>query len=123
MQRHPENTTPVFHLFVITVPDHEDFIRYMAENDVECNMHYPVPCHLQKAYANLRYPLFYFCPHGILHNIHSLCLSVGIAQIDHSGDLILPHLREQRQGHAVCGQIFRIGTVSRLIAQIGISLL
>ena len=44
MQRHPENTTPVFHLFVITVPDHEDFIRYMAENDVECNMHYPVPC-------------------------------------------------------------------------------
>ena len=55
MQRHPENTTPVFHLFVITVPDHEDFIRYMAENDVECNMHYPVPCHLQKAYANLRY--------------------------------------------------------------------
>lgn len=55
MQRHPENTTPVFHLFVITVPDHEDFIRYMAENDVECNMHYPVPCHLQKAYANLGY--------------------------------------------------------------------
>ena len=55
MQRHPENTTPVFHLFVITLPDHEDFIRYMAENDVECNMHYPVPCHLQKAYANLGY--------------------------------------------------------------------
>ena len=55
MQRHPENTTPVFHLFVITVPDHEDFIRYMAANDVECNMHYPVPCHLQKAYANLGY--------------------------------------------------------------------
>ena len=22
---------------------------------VECNMHYPVPCHLQKAYANLGY--------------------------------------------------------------------
>ena len=32
MQRHPENTTPVFHLFVITVPDHEDFIRYMQAN-------------------------------------------------------------------------------------------
>ena len=55
MQHHPENTTPVFHLFVITVPDHEDFIRYMAEHDVECNMHYPVPCHLQKAYTDLGY--------------------------------------------------------------------
>lgn len=55
MQHHPENTTPVFHLFVITVPDHEDFIRYMADHDVECNMHYPVPCHLQKAYEDLGY--------------------------------------------------------------------
>ncbi len=55
MQKHPENTTPVFHLFVIKVPDHHDFVNYMAENDVECNMHYPVPCHLQKAYAHLGY--------------------------------------------------------------------
>ena len=45
----------MFHLFVVTVPDHEDFIRYMADHDVECNMHYPVPCHLQKAYADLGY--------------------------------------------------------------------
>ncbi|MCM1186387.1 MAG: DegT/DnrJ/EryC1/StrS family aminotransferase [Lachnoclostridium sp.] len=55
MQKHPENTTPVFHLFVITVPDQKDFIQYMADADVECNMHYPVPCHLQKAYAHLGY--------------------------------------------------------------------
>ena len=38
MQHHPENTTPVFHLFVITVPDHDDFVKYMADNDVECNI-------------------------------------------------------------------------------------
>lgn len=55
MQKHPENTMPVFHLFVITVPNQEDFIKYMADADVECNMHYPVPCHLQKAYAHLGY--------------------------------------------------------------------
>lgn len=55
MQKHPGNTEPVYHLFVVTVPDHEDFVRYMAEADVECNMHYPVPCHLQKAYAHLGY--------------------------------------------------------------------
>ena len=55
MQVHPENTKPVYHLFVITVPDHEDFLHYMAEKGIECNMHYPVPCHLQKAYAHLGY--------------------------------------------------------------------
>lgn len=55
MQRHPENTESVYHLFVITVPDREAFIEYMAKAGVECNMHYPVPCHLQKAYKMLRY--------------------------------------------------------------------
>lgn len=55
MQAHPENTVPVYHLFVVTVPDHEHFIKYMEEKGIECNMHYPVPCHLQKAYANLGY--------------------------------------------------------------------
>ena len=55
MQVHPKNTEPVYHMFVITVPDHEDFIEYMAKEDVECNMHYPVPCHLQNAYKFLGY--------------------------------------------------------------------
>ena len=55
MQKPPDHTESVYHLFVITVPDHEDFVKYMAEADVECNMHYPVPCHLQKAYAHLGY--------------------------------------------------------------------
>ena len=55
MQAHPANTEPVYHMFVITVPDHEDFVRYMADHEVECNMHYPVPCHLQEAYKFLGY--------------------------------------------------------------------
>lgn len=55
LQAHPENTKPVFHLFEVQVPDPDDFLSYMAKNDVECNRHYPVPCHLQKAYADLGY--------------------------------------------------------------------
>lgn len=55
MQRHPANTTPVFHLFEITVDNPQRFIEYMLDNDIECNRHYPVPCHLQKAYSNLGY--------------------------------------------------------------------
>lgn len=55
MQAHPANTEPVYHLFVVTVPDRQDFVKYMEQADVECNLHYPVPCHLQKAYAGLGY--------------------------------------------------------------------
>ncbi len=55
MQAHPEHTESVFHLFVIQVEEREKFLTYMAEAGVECNLHYPVPCHLQKAYANLGY--------------------------------------------------------------------
>ena len=55
MQVHPENTNPVYHLFVVTVENPDDLIAYMNEKGMECNKHYPVPCHLQKAYANLGY--------------------------------------------------------------------
>ena len=56
LQRHPENTKPVFHLFEIKVEgDPERFVSYMKDRDIECNRHYPVPCHLQKAYAHLGY--------------------------------------------------------------------
>jgi len=55
MQEHPANTEPVFHLFVILVEQRGKFLTYMANSGVECHMHYPVPCHLQKAYAHLGY--------------------------------------------------------------------
>ena len=56
IQSHPENTKPVYHLFEIMVEgDPEQFISYMANKEIECNRHYPVPCHLQKAYDHLGY--------------------------------------------------------------------
>ena len=35
--------------------DPDDLIAYMNGKGMECNKHYPVPCHLQKAYAHLGY--------------------------------------------------------------------
>ena len=52
---HPDNTEPVFHLFEIQTDNPDSLISYMKSHDVECNRHYPVPCHLQKAYADLGY--------------------------------------------------------------------
>ena len=54
-QVHPENTKSVYHLFEVQVPDPEHFLSYMEDKEIECNRHYPIPCHLQKAYANLGY--------------------------------------------------------------------
>ena len=55
MQAHPDNTEPVYHLFVAKVENPEHFLAYMADRGIECNRHYPVPCHLQKAYTHLGY--------------------------------------------------------------------
>ncbi len=54
-QFHPENTKHVYHLYETQVPDPEHFLSYMAENGIECQRHYPVPCHLQEAYRDLGY--------------------------------------------------------------------
>ncbi len=56
MQSHPANTDGVFHLFeIMTDGDPERFVEYMRSKEIECNRHYPVPCHLQKAYSDLGY--------------------------------------------------------------------
>jgi len=51
-----DNSTHVYHLFVIQVPDNRDLIiEKMAEKGIYCGIHYPVPLHLQKAYSYLGY--------------------------------------------------------------------
>ena len=35
MQAHPENTEPVYHLFVVTVDDPEHFLAYMQERGID----------------------------------------------------------------------------------------
>ena len=55
MQFQPEWSDSVYHLFVITVDDRNKFLEYMQKNNIFCGIHYPVPCHLQKAYSSLGY--------------------------------------------------------------------
>jgi len=43
----------VYHLYVIRVQEQERVIRAMAERGIACGIHYPVPIHLQTAYAFL----------------------------------------------------------------------
>jgi dTDP-4-amino-4,6-dideoxygalactose transaminase len=55
MQAQPEWADSIFHLFVITTEDREHFMKYLNEKNIFPALHYPVPCHLQKAYAHLGY--------------------------------------------------------------------
>jgi dTDP-4-amino-4,6-dideoxygalactose transaminase len=55
MQVQPEFADSVYHLFVITTEDRDGLMKYLQGNDIFPGLHYPVPCHLQKAYAHLGY--------------------------------------------------------------------
>jgi dTDP-4-amino-4,6-dideoxygalactose transaminase len=55
MQAQPEWADSIYHLFVVTCDEKENFIKHLAENNINPGFHYPVPCHLQKAYAGLGY--------------------------------------------------------------------
>jgi dTDP-4-amino-4,6-dideoxygalactose transaminase len=55
MQKQPANADSIFHLFVV-IPDNKDqFVKYLADWNINAAFHYPVPCHLQKAYSHLGY--------------------------------------------------------------------
>jgi len=50
-----ENVESVHHLFVVKVDNREKFLSFMKDKDILCGQHYPIPCHLQKAFAHLGY--------------------------------------------------------------------
>ncbi len=51
----PTDVTPAYHLFVITTENRKACIEHMKSRGIDTSMHYPTPCHLQKAYTSLGY--------------------------------------------------------------------
>lgn len=45
----------IYHLYVIRTQNRDAFIAALAEDEVFCGIHYPVPLHLQDAYSSLGY--------------------------------------------------------------------
>lgn len=45
----------VYHLFVLICPERDKLERHLNESGISVGKHYPVPCHLQKAYQDLGY--------------------------------------------------------------------
>src|SRR6266850_3011920 len=47
----PEWAQAVYHLYVVRVRDRESLMKHLAEAKIGTGIHYPVPLHLQQAYA------------------------------------------------------------------------
>jgi len=45
----------VYHIYAIRTENRDDFMAALAENEVFCGIHYPIPLHLQGAYSSLGY--------------------------------------------------------------------
>jgi dTDP-4-amino-4,6-dideoxygalactose transaminase len=48
---------PVYHLYVIRVPERDSLLKRLAELKIGGGIHYPIPLHLQKAYLGFGYKL------------------------------------------------------------------
>jgi dTDP-4-amino-4,6-dideoxygalactose transaminase len=51
----PEWSKAVYHLYVVRARNRDDVQRYLKDAGIGTGIHYPVPLHLQKAYAYLGY--------------------------------------------------------------------
>ncbi len=47
----------VYHIYAIRVQARDEIVRRLEEEGIGCGVHYPVPVHLQEAYAGLGYGL------------------------------------------------------------------
>lgn len=82
--KHPHITIPkseipgshVWHLFVIRHPQRDVLQKYLADNEIQTVIHYPIPPHKQKAYKewnNLSFP--------ITERIHNEVISLPISPV------------------------------------------
>lgn len=93
MQAQPDWAESVYHLFVIITENREDLMKYLNDRNIFPGMHYPVPCHLQKAYGHLKYKEG-DCPNA--ENLANHCLSLPMyAELtDENVDYIIEVLNE-----------------------------
>ena len=95
-QYHPKNTKSVYHLYEIQIDNHDSFIKYMKDNDIECNRHYPIPCHLQEAYRDLGY-VEGDCPNAERLAKNCVTLPLFPEMTDEEVDLVIDRCNQYKQ--------------------------
>jgi dTDP-4-amino-4,6-dideoxygalactose transaminase len=51
----PPRSRAVYHLYVVRAADRDDLLAHLADAGIGAAIHYPIPLHLQNAYASLNY--------------------------------------------------------------------
>lgn len=71
-----ENLSHVWHVFVVRTKRRDELQKYLADNDVQTLVHYPIPPHKQVAYKELNDLSF-----PITEKIHDEVLSIPISPV------------------------------------------
>jgi dTDP-4-amino-4,6-dideoxygalactose transaminase len=50
-----KDRVPVYHVYAVRVQDRDGVLKRLSDRGIDCGVHYPVPVHLQPAYASLGY--------------------------------------------------------------------
>lgn len=69
------NATSVFHLYVIRTEQRDELQQFLQQNEIGTMIHYPIPPHLQQAYADLGYTKGDF---PLAEKIANTCLSLPL---------------------------------------------
>ncbi len=80
----PTWSQAVYHLYVIRTANRDSLMHFLKEKGIGTGIHYPIPLHLQKAYASLNYKLGDF---PIAERVASEIVSLPM----------FPNLNEQQQ--------------------------
>ena len=66
----------VWHVFVVRTENRDDFCKYLNDNGIQTNIHYPTPPHKQGAYSEWNDQSF-----PITQEIHQTCMSLPISPV------------------------------------------
>ncbi|MFY7972344.1 MAG: DegT/DnrJ/EryC1/StrS family aminotransferase [Flavobacteriales bacterium] len=93
MQSSPEWADSIYHLFVVTTEDRDGLMKFLNDHNIFPGLHYPVPCHLQKAYAHLGYKQGDF-PHSEYLASHCLSLPMYAELTDEQVSFVIDTLNK-----------------------------
>ncbi|MBS3915462.1 MAG: DegT/DnrJ/EryC1/StrS family aminotransferase [Bacteroidetes bacterium] len=92
-QKSDEGANSVYHIAVVCVGDRENFTKFLEQNQIGFAFHYPVPCHLQKAYAHLGYKNGDF-PNSEYQASHAVSLPLFPEMTDVEVDRVIEVIRK-----------------------------
>ena len=84
----PSWSRAVYHLYVVRVEQRDELQKYLTQENIGTGLHYPIPIHLQKAYAHLGYTAGSF---PVAEKIAGEILSLPM----------YPQLRNEQQEHVI----------------------